>query len=80
MALVIGKEVVDDTNGCERTSNGVNDENGGNEKAKDLVGKLGTVGDNLVEIDEGGNNHVDAHPKADPRVECKERNIQSLRH
>lgn len=71
MMFVIGIEVVHKSNLTGRIANGIQNENGNNEKGKDLIGEASGVLDESIQVEKGTQEHIEGHPKANPSIKGK---------
>ena len=78
--LVVALKVVVDPGGRDWTAQRADDEDGGDEQRKDLVGEARRVLDDAVETPHRGQDHVHRNPKTDPGIEGEERDAHALGH
>jgi len=78
--LVIALKVIINSGGGKRTTQSVDDKDGGNEQGKDLVREPRRVGNDPIQGAERGQAHVEADPESNPGVEGQKGDAHALGH
>lgn len=80
MAVVGGDEVPRHADLVEGIADGIQDEDGGNQRGKDFVGETAEVVHDAVQIDKGRKGQEGAEPQTGPGVEGQEGNVHVVGH